>query len=670
MAVAAARAGGYTVNETAATQQTKAIAKYLESWRDRAVQNIPIAGAADTMSYLLLGLAADRYTPDAATDAQAIFLKHRQAADGHWSLNALRPPIQSNDIEVTAVSMRALQVFAPPSQRAAYAEAVDRARIWLTNARTEVTEERAFRLLGLRWTNAPSAVISAAARELLALQKDDGGWSQTPTLASDAYASGEALVALRESGAIAASDPAYRRGLEFLLRTQIDDGSWLVETRAVPIQAYFESGFPYGVNQWVSAAATGWATTALALATQQTAPTIPRPPAQAPGPPKPEDGSAAPDGYAPIPQWLGQTRAPHPARTAAYDVETVAEGLAGAFCFDFLPDGRMIVGERPGRIRIVGKTGKVSEPLDGMPADLWAHGQGLFEVRPDRAFAANRRLFLTYTVLPAGSNPDALPRSPGVLMVASATLSPDERRLENLKVLLNAEGTGGRLIQALDGTLLITSTIPSGVGINGVDWPQPQQLSSNMGKVLRINADGSIPKDNPFVGRANAHPEIYALGIRDVQGVALHPRTGRLWISEHGPRGGDEINAVAPGKNYGFPIIGYGREYSGKPINGDKTAQDGMEQPIYFWTPDIAPAGIAFYTGARFPAWQGDLFVSALAGKALVRLVLKDDRVIAEERLLSTLGARIRGVSEGPDGAVYVLIDGNAGKILRLIPKP
>jgi glucose/arabinose dehydrogenase len=400
----------------------------------------------------------------------------------------------------------------------------------------------------------------------------------------------------------------------------------------------------------------------------QTAPVIPRPPAQV-GPPKPEDGSAAPDGYAPIPEWLGQTRAPRPAKSAAYDVETVAEGISGAFCFDFLPDGRMIVGERPGRIRIVAKDGKVSEPLDGMPPDLWARGQGLFEVRPDRAFATNRTIYLTYTVLPAGSNQAALPRSPGVLLVASATLSSDDRKLDNLKVLLNAEGTGGRLIQAPDGTLLITTTVPGGVGINAVDWPQPQQLTSNMGKVLRINADGSIPKDNPFAGRAGAHPEIYALGFRDVQGVTIHPRTGMLWVSDHGPRGGDEIDAVGKGKNYGFPVIGYGRDYSGKAINGDRTKQDGMEQPVYFWTPDIAPAGIAFYSGTLFPAWQGDLFVSALAGKSLVRLVLKDDRVIAEQRLLTELNARIRGVSQGPDEALYVLTDGNTGKILRLVPK-
>ena len=397
---------------------------------------------------------------------------------------------------------------------------------------------------------------------------------------------------------------------------------------------------------------------------------VPRPPAQPPGPPRPEDGSAAPDGYAPIPQWLGQTRAPRPAKSAAFDVETVAEGLTGAFCFDFLPDGRIIVGERAGRIRIVDAHGRLSEPVAGLPQDLFARGgQGLFEVRPDRAFATTRTIFLTYTVLPEGSNPAALPRNPGVLVAASARLSADDRRLEGLKVLLDAEGTGGRLIQARDGTLLVTSTIPSGIGINSVDWPQPQQLDSDMGKVMRINADGSIPKDNPFAGRAGAHAEIYALGFRDIQGVAIHPRTGALWTSEHGPRGGDEINLVEKGKNYGFPAIGFGREYSGKSINGDKTAQEGMEQPVYFWTPDVAPAGIGFYTGKLFPAWQGNLFVATLAGRALVRLVLDGTRVIAEERLLTDLNARIRGVAEGPDGALYVLIDGPMGRLLKLTPK-
>jgi len=189
-----------------------------------------------------------------------------------------------------------------------------------------------------------------------------------------------------------------------------------------------------------------------------------------------------------------------------------------------------------------------------------------------------------------------------------------------------------------------------------------------MGKVLRINGDGTIPKDNPFVGRPGARGEVYALGFRDPQGLAIHPKTGALWTSEHGPRGGDEINAVARGKNYGFPVIGYGRDYTGKPINGDKTAQPGMEQPVYFWTPDIAPAGITFYDGAMFPAWRGDLFVAALAGKHLARLVLRGDRVVGEERLLEDLNTRIRDVHEGPEGALYVMTDGNEGAMLRLVP--
>ena len=392
----------------------------------------------------------------------------------------------------------------------------------------------------------------------------------------------------------------------------------------------------------------------------------PRPPAQAAGVPAGE--SAAPDGYAPIPAWLGQTRAPRPTKTAEYTVETVAEGLAGGFSFNFLPDGRMLVAERAGRIKLVGKDGKITE-LEGVPANLWARGQGMYEIRPDRAFNANRTVYLTYTVLPDGMDQANLPRTPGVLVVSSAKLSADDKRLEDVKILLNAEGTLGRVTQAPDGTLLITSTIPAGYGINSADWPQPQALDSNMGKVLRINPDGTIPRDNPFVGRAGAHPEIYALGFRDMQGVAIHPRTGKLWMSEHGIRGGDEINVVEKGKNYGFPVIGYGREYTGKPVNNDKTFQAGMEQPVYFWTPDIAPAGIAFYDGRLFPEWRGDLFVAEMVGRTLVRLVLDGERVIAEERLLTDLNTRIRGVNEGPDGALYVMTDGNGGKILRLTPK-
>jgi aldose sugar dehydrogenase len=393
---------------------------------------------------------------------------------------------------------------------------------------------------------------------------------------------------------------------------------------------------------------------------------IPRPPAQIPN--TPPDGSAAPDGYAPIPQWLGQTRAPRPARSEAVVVDTVARGLAGGFAFHFLPDGRIVVSERPGRIRIVAKDGTVSAPLSGLPAIYNRGPQGLFEVLPDRDFARNRVLYLTYTALPEGSDAQSPPRLAGVLKVARARLSDDSTGLEDVRTLLNAEGIGGRAIQTLDGTLLISSSIPAGVGIDSVDWPQPQQRDSLMGKILRINTDGSIPKDNPFVGRAGARAEIYALGIRDDQGLALHPRTGMLWVSEHGPRGGDEINAIEKGKNYGFPAIGYGHEYTGKPIHGDRTSAPGMEQPVYFWTPDIAPAGIAFYSGRLIPGWRDNLFVCALAGKHLSRLVIERGRVVAEERLLLDLDTRLRDVHEGPDGALYVLTDGNEGRILRIAP--
>jgi aldose sugar dehydrogenase len=392
--------------------------------------------------------------------------------------------------------------------------------------------------------------------------------------------------------------------------------------------------------------------------------TVPRPAALPPGQ-QPPGESATPDGYAPIPQWLGQTRAPVPAKTETFTVETFADGLNGAGSFHFLPDGRILVGERAGRIKIVGKDGKISEPLDDMPKNMFLRGQALYEVEPDKNFATNRTIYMTYAVLPEGTDATKQ-RTAGHLHVVSARISTDDKRLENVKDLLDAEGTSGHVVQANDGTLFVTSTVPAGLGINSSEWMQPQQLDSLMGKILRINADGSIPKDNPFAGKAGARPEIYALGFRDEGGVAIHPKTGKLWAAEHGPRGGDEINEVEKGKNYGFPVIGYGRDYTGKPINGDKTSQAGLEQPVYFWTPDIAPGGIAFYTGKMFPAWDGNLFVSALAAKHLVRLVLNGNRVVGEERLLTDLNARIRSVNEGPDGALYVMTDGMGGKILRL----
>ncbi len=414
------------------------------------------------------------------------------------------------------------------------------------------------------------------------------------------------------------------------------------------------------------------------LPSARTVKSAPRPPMpKTPGPPA--GRSSDTKDYSPIPQWLGQTRAPLPSKSAAFSIETAAEGFNRAFSFHFLPDRRMIVAERTGHIKLVGLDGKVSEIEGPFVPSRESHPgvPGVFEVLPDRAFATNRMVYLTYVATPDDVEETAVRALSGVAVVASATLSADDKRLENIRVLMSAEGILARVAQAPDGTLLVTSSAFSLISLNAVDWPQSQQLDSNMGKVLRINTDGTVPRNNPFVDRKDVHPEIYALGFRDIQGLAIHPRTGKLWTSEHGPRGGDEINIVEKGKNYGFPVIGYGREYDKTPINNDKTFQEGMEQPVYFWTPDIAPGGIAFYTGRRFPEWRGNLFVAALANHSLVRLVLKGERVVAEERLLTELNTRVRDVNEGPDGALYVLIDGTLaqfdpkanGQILRLVPK-
>ena len=283
----------------------------------------------------------------------------------------------------------------------------------------------------------------------------------------------------------------------------------------------------------VSGAGVACAAVSLLLGAQAT--TVPRPPAT----PVPAGESSAPDGYQPLPQWLGQTRAPVPARTAAFTVETFATGTNGAG-FQFLPDGRVLLGERNGRIRIVGTDGTLSQPLTGMPSDMATAGQSLFSVERDKAFATNRVIYFTYAVIPAGVDP-ATQRSPAHVHVARARIAADEKSLEEVKDLIDGEGTGGRVVQASDGTLLVETAVPAGMGIPSSEWMQPQQLDSLMGKLLRINPDGTVPKDNPFVGQPGARPEIFALGFRDPQGLAVDPATGAIWTSEHGPRGGDEI---------------------------------------------------------------------------------------------------------------------------------
>jgi cytochrome c551/c552 len=261
MAVASARKNGYAVDETADQAQRRTTADYLESWRERTIQNHFIAGQQDSISYLLFGLAMAGHPPDQATEAQARWLLRRQAADGRWPLATLRPPIESNDIAVTALSLLDLRSYAPRPAAAEYAQAVARARQWLLTAKGDMTEQRAFRVLGLTWSG--GLANTSAVQELVQLQRPDGGWAQLPSMESDAYATGEALVALHEAR-VGSDDRAVRRGVEFLLRTQLQDGSWFVKSRSVPIQAYFESGFPHGADQWISAAATAWAVAALA----------------------------------------------------------------------------------------------------------------------------------------------------------------------------------------------------------------------------------------------------------------------------------------------------------------------------------------------------------------------------------------------------------------------
>jgi glucose/arabinose dehydrogenase len=332
-------------------------------------------------------------------------------------------------------------------------------------------------------------------------------------------------------------------------------------------------------------------------------------------------------------------------------------------------------------MRTVSPTGVLSEPITGLPVIKVIAGEGLHDVVLDPRFSRNRLLYFSYYAPLPGDVPPTIEswsawlKRPagthasapyGYERVARARLSNDNRSLESVEVVL--EGADRRIVFARDGKLFVTAAPPAGGGIPVDD--EPQRLENTYGKVLRVHPDGRVPPDNPFAGQSNARPEIYAYGLRDMEGAALHPRTGELWTIEHGPRGGDEVNIIRPGRNYGFPVISYGREYSGQLINGGRTSQTGMEQPVYFWTPSIAPSGLLFYTGKLFPEWQGNLFVGAMAGKRLIRLVLDGERVIAEEPLLVDRGKRVRDVKQGPDGALYVITAENAGELLKLTPQP
>ena len=396
------------------------------------------------------------------------------------------------------------------------------------------------------------------------------------------------------------------------------------------------------------------------------------------------------DNYTPQPAFAGQTRAPRPAKIAAYDVQTFAEGLFSPWSFAFLPDGRILVSETNKGLRLLSKDGKPIRYIEGLPIDFTKRAQQLLDVVPDKDFARTRTIFFLYRVPPkeAGDigtrEEDAPVHYPQIEMVGRGQLSADETRLTDVKMLLNTQGIEGRMIQASDGSLFIDSGPLAGRGMLSRNWAQSQLPGSLMGKVLHINADGSIPRDNPFIGKADTRPEIWAFGVRDAQSMAFDNR-GRLWTAENGAMGGDELNLIEKGKNYGFPVIGYGREYNGELINGGLTAKEGLEQPIYFWTPSPAPSGMTFYYGNLFPEWQGDLFIatmSPLFGRKVIRLSLRETpqgmRVAGEEFINLTTdpeGLRVRDVKQGPDGALYVVTDvrpstpAGPDKILRLAPK-
>jgi glucose/arabinose dehydrogenase len=341
-------------------------------------------------------------------------------------------------------------------------------------------------------------------------------------------------------------------------------------------------------------------------------------------------------------------------------VETVVSGLSHPWGLAFLPDGRMLVTERPGRMRIATRDGKLSPPIAGVPKVVAQNQGGLLDVILDRDFAKNSTIYFCYSDPADGGGAQTA--------LARATLDAGAPRLTNMRRLFRQEGPpsrglhfGCRIVQAHDGNLFLTT------GDHFGPRDLAQTLDNHLGKVIRIAPDGSVPKDNPFVGRAGAKPEIWSYGHRNSQGATLHPVTGKLWMHEHGPQGGDEINIPEAGKNYGWPVIGYGVNYGGAKIH-EGTHKAGMEQPIRQWTPVIAPSGFAIYTGDLFPQWKGNAFIGGLRTQTLVRLELDGEKVTREERMLRQLNERIRDVRTGPDGALYLLTDNTAGRILRLTP--
>ncbi|MCB5175159.1 PQQ-dependent sugar dehydrogenase [Microvirga sp. SM9] len=335
-------------------------------------------------------------------------------------------------------------------------------------------------------------------------------------------------------------------------------------------------------------------------------------------------------------------------------VETVAGNLDHPWALEFLPDGRMLVTERPGRLRIVSQDGRLSEPLDGLP-QIYSEGQGgLLDITLDPDFQENQQLYFSFSEEGEGGAGTAVAR--GRLV---------DNRLEDVQVIFRQQPKvsgskhfGSRLAFAPDGKLFVTLA-------ERFKFDPAQDLTNHLGAVVRINPDGSVPQDNPFVGRQNARPEIWSYGHRNIQAAALQPDSNTLWIAEMGPRNGDELNIPEAGKNYGWPVVSWGRHYDGTDIPDPPTRPE-FAQAIHHWTPVISPSGMTFYTGDLFSDWRGSLLIGGLSAQGVVRLTLDGRQVTDEERI--SLNQRIREVQQGPDGAIYVVTDESSGEILRLTP--
>ncbi|WP_293871345.1 PQQ-dependent sugar dehydrogenase [Spirosoma sp.] len=359
--------------------------------------------------------------------------------------------------------------------------------------------------------------------------------------------------------------------------------------------------------------------------------------------------------------FAGQTRIAATKTTTPYEGKVLTEALTSPWGITSLPDGRLLVTQREGSMRIVTTAGKVSDPITGLPAVNSSGQGGLLGVRVDPDFATNRMVYWVFSE----------PLSDGNLTaVAKGKLSADEKKIENATVIYRATPAykgnlhyGGRILIDKQGNLVISTGERSDL----VTRPQAQSLNSGLGKVIRITKDGKPASGNPFVGRADARPELYSYGHRNVQSLAFHPVTGDLWEGEFGPRGGDEINRIQPGKNYGWPTITYGIEYSGQKVGEGIQQKDGLEQPVYYWDPSVSPSGMTFYSGNNVPEWNNNLFIGTLSGMHVLRLVIENNKVVGEERLLSDQLQRFRDITQGKDGALYAVTD--QGRLYRIDKK-